>query len=415
MTANAYYDTFCGPEATYAPCTAPVGVVYLAPFDLLVLTEANWTWAGQVPTGPSAVVEFNPVTLLPVARLNLSCTPGFPYYPGTGSDLFVPCGGPILVVSVPADREVGSISLPFEVVSMTFDTQNGYFYTGGWNSSGTMEVGGINLQTMAPADLFLVPGGTFIGSYDVGGAYLLAYDPAANALLMPNVSSDNDASGTSLLGLDPETGAAALVAAIGGPILSIAVSPTSDQILTTTDVPYSVDVLNAQSYAQEARVTLPTCFPGVCAGGDAQDVLIDPGHGDAYLLTSLALDVLNLSTLSIVSSTFDYGYGTQGSGAYVPGVDRVFGTYNLILEEIPGFMIQLDHGSYEVLSSLLWLPTAEAILGLGTGLGAVLAVFRGLGPPVPPRVKDPPRPWMRAPPTETDERFWPYGDPNLRR
>jgi hypothetical protein len=334
-----------------------------------------------------------------------------PFYPANGFDVFVPCVNSyrdeILVWNYSSGRLGPAIETPFWPVSMTYDTRSGLIYAGGWNASGSMKLGAINPDTGVLTNVLTVVDASFAGFFSEGG-YLLAYDPATDRLLLPNVSGPYGGAGPALVAVDPSTGLVDGQVALGAPVLSLVVDTSTNQILAATDRPYQVDVFNAQTYSSQGAVSLPTCLSEGCAGGDARQILIDPSHGDAYLLTSLALDALNLSTLTLVGSIFDYGDGGQGSGAYVPNLDRVFGAFWFISQQIPGFMDQLSHTVRDVLTSFLWVPTSGGILAAAAIVGTAFALVRFRGPPVSPRVRRP-----RSNPADSldyVDRFWPGRD-----
>ncbi len=168
--------------------------------------------------------------------------------------------------------------------------------------------------------------------------------------------------------------------------LAVTVDSGTNQILVSTFNPSSVEVFNAQSYAMEGQVGIPNCFNNICAQpNDVYQVLVDPTHGDAYLVSTIAFLTLNLSSLSMVGTVVGYGDGPQITAIYSPTSDRIFGTYSSIGMNGPGFVVQLFHGFYLMLTSLLWVPTAVGLLVCAAVVGALLAVLRFRGPPVQPR------------------------------
>jgi len=377
---TTYYVSFCTTANVTASCEDPIGLTYVAAANIVVLTEGNGSNPTLPPLEPPAIIEFDPASFHIVGRTNLNCTPGMPLYPGSGFDVYVPCAGPgLLVFNYSSERVVGTISTPFFVVSLAFDSGSGKIYAAGWDENGTDLVGEIDPATNALVQLFSPPNIGLAGFYGAG-AYLLAYDPATDRLLMPNSSGPYEEAGTSVLSVNPESGQVTSTFSTGASILSLSVAPRSNQILVTTTSPNETEVFDAASYSEEAQVSLPSCLPGVCAGGEALAVAVDPSHGDAYILTSLALDVLNLTTFSLVATIYDYGAGWTGSGVYVPGVDRVFGAYQYFYQPYWGFMIQLTHSSHEALTSLLWLPTGLGIFVSAAIAGIVCAFIRFRSP-----------------------------------
>lgn len=380
VQGTAYFASFCSTANRSATCEDPIGLSYVAAANVVVLTEGNGSNPNLPPLDPPAIIEFDPANLHIVGRTNLSCLPGMPLYPGSGFDVYIPCAGPgLLVFNASTDRVVGTIAIPFWVISLAFDSRSGQIYAAGWNVNGTDFLGEVDPATNALVQVFPISHIGLAGFFGAG-AYLLAYDPATDRLLMPNGSGPFDELGTSVVSVNPESGQVSSSFSAGATILSVSVAPQSNQILVTTNAPDEVEVFDAASYGEEAQVLLPSCLPGVCAGGEAPAVALDPSHGDAYILTSMALDVLNLTTFSLVATIFDYGAGFQGSGVYVPSDDRVFGAYQYFDLPFPGFMVQLTHGSHQELSSLLWLPTGLGIFAAAVLVGVVFAVLRFRGP-----------------------------------
>jgi hypothetical protein len=185
-------------------------------------------------------------------------------------------------------------------------------------------------------------------------------------LIVPSTSSG-------LVAIDPTNGGVVAVLPLPSSPVALAVDPATDELFASSADPSSLTVFNATTYRAASTIPLPNCVRGDCVSpNDANQLLIDPTHGDAYLVSTDALFALNLSTLAIVAAVEDYGNGPELSSAYVPAVDRIFGTYLPASIPGPGFMLQLDHGSYTVVSSILWLPTAIGILVAGALCGGAL-------------------------------------------
>lgn len=132
VTASAYWESYCG---TPNPCTVPVGVACVPTSNAMVVTEAQDNILGVVE-GADAIVGFNPDTLQVLFSLRLGCQPEMPFYPGSGTDIIVPCinattyaQGALLGV----DTQTGSLvvvnaSRALGIVSMTYDPLNGIVY-----------------------------------------------------------------------------------------------------------------------------------------------------------------------------------------------------------------------------------------------------------------------------------------------
>ncbi len=99
---------------------------------------------------------------------------------------------------------------------------------------------------------------------------------------------------------------------------------------------------------------------------------VDPTQGDAHLVVTDDRFSPNLSTLTIVGTLEGYGIGPRLRSAYVPGADRISGTYLPGAIPGPGFMLQLDHRNSTVLISLFGLPTGLGNLVADGFWGTVL-------------------------------------------
>ena len=409
VSTAAYWDSYC-PGNPSESCTIPQGLAYLPAENIVLVTESNRTAQGP-PAGSDAIFEFDPATGSPLQFVALSCTPGVPFYPGTGVDAFVSCynatSALLVVLNCVTGQAVTTIPLPFWPVSMTFDTQTGLVYAGGWAANGTMMLASIDPASEGTVLITSVPDGIFDGGFG-SEAYYLAYDPATNTLLMPSVSGG-------ILSVNPANGRPVSTIPLEAALGSLSVDSSTNQLFAAvgnySTNSSSVVVFNAKTFAQEAQVSLPNCVDN---GGDCTNVnlvtvmLTDPAHGDAYLWSVLGLFALNLSSMTIVGATTWVG-GYAQSAVYLPSLDRIYTAPENSFQVSSGFMIQLDHTSTQVVSELLWLPTAEGILSLGAALGTVFAVVRSRGPPVPPRSWDVQPPSITMPPTEADERMWAYG------
>ncbi len=382
VSGTPYFDTFC----PYSVCVDPVGVTSIGTSGPVVLTEYNSTGPGP-PSGPNAVVEFSPTTLVQTERLNLSCEPGIPYYPGTGYEFFVPCGNAtalsLLEMNSFTDRIVGRTILPFFPTAAAYDSRSGVLFVGGStyyssnNFSATLAA--VDPVTGRLIRLDVMPNASFqpISLLQEGA---LVYDPIADRLLVPSNS-------TGMLSVIPTTSGVDRVIPTDGSIIAIAIDAKTDQLFVSTDTTAPIlesgelQVFDAGSFALRSTIPLSNCSDSGCFSGDATEILVDDSHGDAYLTSAVALDALNLSSLAIVGSVGDNGDGFQVSAVYLSSPDRIFGTYQDLDQVQPGFMIQLQHSSYQLLSEILGLPEELGILVFGIATGLLLSgiiVWRGL-------------------------------------
>ncbi len=392
VSASAHWDNFYCPHPWPNACTNALGVVFIPSGNLMIISEGQC--GVNCNSTRNALVEYNVVTGEYGPPLGLNCYPGSPFYPGEGTDYFVPCGNYVQnwasIVSVNYQNEtiVANISNPVNAMSLAYDSSNGLLYGGAAGPANGLVV--INPTSGSLIGTFQVQGATFIpGYWFPTSAYTLVYDSATDRLILPSTTNR-------LLVVDPVNGTVMTSVPLPSRVESLAIDPASNQLFAATDNATTyvsgLSVLNAKTYALEASLVLPNCVENECAQSNSIDqILPDPLHGDAYLVSSVALFTLNLSTLSLVGTIEDYGDGPPVSATYIPSLDQVISTY-AIYGEGPGLLVQLHHGSVSVLTSLLWLPptlgAVVIILSVAVGIGVILFRVRawrwrrrGLPPP----------------------------------
>ncbi|MCI4352707.1 MAG: hypothetical protein L3K14_04885 [Thermoplasmata archaeon] len=371
VTLTSYWDNFnCPSPNPLRACVVPVGVEYIPPAGIMVLSEAQGICPFACSNTHNALVEIDPVRHLYGQPLPLDCYPRNPFFPGVGNDYFVPCfpsTGPTSILSVDfrTNSIVSNVSDPVVANAMTYDPSNGMMYGGGGNAleaidplTGTLEsTMHVQNATFNPARGFALTG------------YTLVFDTATDSLIVPSTTGQ-------LLSVSPGDGTIESTISLPDPVVALAIDPASNLLFASTVSPTwvsSVSVFNARTLAHEATISIPNCVDYSCAIPNAiNQILVDPAHGDAYLVGTLALSTLNLSTLSLVGTTVDYGDGSQESAVYVPTTDQVISTYTLPMPG-PGLLAQLHHGSIPVLTSLLWLPPTMGIVALVQLVGAEIA------------------------------------------
>ncbi len=368
--AVAYWDTFCPSTSPGTGCVVPGGLAYDPTANLVVLAEEQVP-GSPVPTGPDALQEFDPTTLGETPAVDIGCLPMVPFYPGTGGDVFVPCqngsADSILVFNAVLQTVVSRVPVPFDIAAMAYDPTAGYVDVLGKAATGPS---GTLLGLVDPSDSALVRVTPLSSQVATGGhpsgEYAMVFDASTDRLIVPSSSNG-------LVAIDPTSGGVVAALPLPSSPVALAVDPATNELFASSADPSSVTVFNASTYRVESTIPLPDRVAADCVyPNDANQLLIDPTHGDAYLVSTDALFALNLSTLAIVAAVEDYGDGPQLSSAYVPAADRIFGTYVPTGSPGPGFMLQLDHGSCTVVSSLLWLPTAIGTLVVGALCGAAL-------------------------------------------
>ncbi len=302
VSGTPYWQEDCVPPQSASFCSDPEGVAYIPSLNLVALTEQT----GGITGGTNAFTMFDPSTLAAAPLHLLGCAPEVPFYPGTGSDFYIPClapssynNGPLLVIDGQSGSIVKNVSLPFRTNSMAFDSNNGMIYVAGSGNA---------LATLDPVndsviDLRNVTGADF-SDYFLSVGYELVFDSVTDQLIAP-------ASNGSLLEIDPDSGVAAGSIPLGSPTIALAMDSGSNQLLASTSNTPSVYVFNSRTYQIVNSFTFPNCVAYVCDSGNVNQMLIDPTHGDAYLVTSGWLYALNLSSLAIVGQIQDIGDGPQ--------------------------------------------------------------------------------------------------------
>jgi hypothetical protein len=374
LSGSAYWDTFCASQDPLASCAYPEGITYVAPGGIGVLTQTGWSAAHAYATADDGIVEFDPVALENLSWRHVDCVPGIPFYPGSGTTVWISCASPqftnysVLEFDYATNTLAGQFPTSIYVAAFALDTQSGLIDAAGWNyTSGTAVV--LTFSGSGPAgtpalDLTNVQFTPYFGNKVIA----MTYDPASNSLVFP-------ADGNGLLSVALSSGVATIVDQFLTPVSTVSFDPSNDQLFVATFDPSDVIVLNGGSFTPRATIPVPGCVEGECSVPDnVQTILFDPAHGDAYLVATVAIVGVNLTTFSTIGAIADYGDGPQESSAYVPAVDRVFGTFDAVGSNSPGIMVALSHGSFTTLSSLLWLPTSLGILALSAAVGLILGV-----------------------------------------
>ena len=366
ITGTPSWETYC--PSSQGACMAPVGLAIVPASQEVILTQVT-----GYPGGVNAVTEFNPNTLQISPNLPLPCSPEVPFYPGTGVNVFVPClnsvsdsDGRLFVVSSQNLSIVANISMPALTSyqsSMTYDPSNGFAYLS-VNSSQIAAVDPVHDTAEGVMDV----AGAALSTNAAEGAYVLVFDPFTGQLLLPSASNG-------ILGVDPADGSQEAFVPLPSTVVALSIDAATNQLFATTFDPSTLDVFDASNYRLEAQFSIPNCINNICGEpNDIPQVVIDPTHGDAYLAAVSFLLTLNLTTLSIVSAIEANWNGPATSMVYTPVTDRVFGTYEA--EHVgPGFLVELNHRGYPVVTTLLWLPTTLGILLLSAVAGAGSALF----------------------------------------
>ncbi|MCI4352304.1 MAG: hypothetical protein L3K14_02815 [Thermoplasmata archaeon] len=333
---------------------------------------------------------FNSSSASVFSFLNLSCSSADPYYPGFGADFYIPCDPPnsssnvgsVLIVDFSTDKVVGQIPLRGFYTSWTapeglaWDSANGLLYACNWNL-GTL----LALNTTARSLVFnaTIP----------GGCSWVVYDPSANDLLVSGASPLLYGDGLHIV--DPQTGTAVATPSTegvtAGTVDSVAGWTALGAASSGNSLQGSVTFVNSSTLDSISTVTLSA--PSGTGFGVPVQMLLDPAHGDLYVITSGNVFAINYSSHEVLA---DIGIPASNIGLfssiYLASTDSL---YVPLGGDI--LTVSLTHLTQSQLTSFLWLPAYEGILGLGVLAGAVLAVVahtrrsRGRKVPDPARIQ----------------------------
>jgi hypothetical protein len=155
----------------------------------------------------------------------------------------------------------------------------------------------------------------------------------------------------------------------------------------------TVLVLSAASLRQVGSIAVDST-PCYNEGGPflTDEILADPAHGDLYLVGfSYCLGIINTTTNEALP-TLSVGGDGPGFGTYNPVTDSIWLCYPEIPYPSPGKIVVLQHASFALLTSLLWLPPAlgTILLSALTGIADDAPWARTVGEPAPshPRVPE---------------------------
>ena len=358
VTGAAYLDNFnCPSQAQFRWCVDAIGVAYIPSSNVVIISEERCPPNLGCNGSRNALAEvLGSNTSLIAPLLMLGCIPGVPFYPGFGDDYYVPCTNEsygwqtILSVDYRTDAIVTNISVPAGANPLAYDPSNGMIYSGQGS-----ELSVIDPTTGATETTMAIAHSTFESS--IGESwYTLVYDPATNTLIVPS-SKDQ------VLSVNPSNGSVEASISMPGAVQALAVDPATNQLFASYILPdesatnaSAVTVFDATTLALEARFTIPSCVENICTKPDVVgQILMDPGHGDAYLVGETALFALNLTSLSLAGAIEDYGEGYQESTTFVTAADAVVGTW-WFPGIGPGFLVLIDHGIVTSWTSFLWLP-----------------------------------------------------------
>lgn len=368
------------PTDGYLCSFAVMGLTYIPDPQLVFVTTGSYLPANvSVTEGPEGFEGLNATTLSVSFEGNLTCNPGSPFYPGSGTDVYVPClANPFLfVVDAATGAILSNISTPFPVRWMTYDASDGTVYAVG---GGSDAIAGISASARSATVIARVSSANFSSSFVYGPE--IAYDGATGRLLV--LTSDG------VLAVDPATGSTSPGPVVALPYrpCALAVDPSAPLVfLSLWSGANSVLVYNATTFAETTSLSLTTPYP---AGGNDSltQIAFDPTHGDAYLAGEY-ISAVNLQTLTVVGTVGDnngVGISSLVSWTYDPLTDTLLGS---AWWGGPAFAFPLVHGS-STTYELLWLSLGWAITAivLAVAVGVTIVVVRRL----------------RRPPTEEAER-----------
>ena len=327
--------------------------------------------ASTQPTAASAsgngnyTVILNPQTGAFSATLSFPCQPYDPYYPGVGSLYYVDCsiGSPsnggknpgVYAVSVATNALVAQILLP------------GFGANGGGNEVLAWDpVSGLLYACDGSSLLAL----SFVNSSVVldhpmpGGCRWVVFDPASNSLLVAGAADPNWSS--RLFSVDPATGSIEASILPGYNLTSTVIDPADGWAAVGT-LQGDVLLLDDSTFATDATISAGPA--GVPQGGTSQ-LLLDPSHGDLYLLTANSLVAVNESANAVLTAVSIEDTTQSWTSAYAATVDAV------LIGGLYGYLeaVEFSHSTTVRLTSVLWLEPTLAFLVLGAAAGALVGV-----------------------------------------
>ena len=367
VVGSGNWDPMCH-DPVSVNCVVPAGVVFVPPADTLVVTTdlpgGVWNRTGY----SNGFEEINPRTFAVSPVTPMGCEPGVPFYPGSGIRVFIPCyPDSLVVVDAETDTVVANVTTPFDPWVMTYDANRSEIFAGDWGTG----IIGVDTSTLEITSKLDLTGGLFrlFGNWAPG----LAYDARTDQLIAP--SSQFSAI---LVAVSPSGGSTVSVARLAYEPTALGVDPFSPLILVAFNDPSSLLVLDSANYRELTNISLPECGPNDCGEDQVTDFAFDQANGDVYLSTGVYLDVLNVSSLTIVGTINIAGDGWTGSLTYVPGTDTAWGTYQDTVIPAPGYLAVLSHSNSTFLTGLLWVPPALAPLVIGAVAGAGLATVQAV-------------------------------------
>lgn len=357
ITMTAYGEPFCpGPAPPSYGCTVPSGVTFVPADDTLVLTETATNVGGTV-YGANEILGFDPGTMAPKWTLPLSCAPGEPYFPGSGTVVYVACwnatapsAAALLEVDSTTHTVVANLSIPVFPVTMAFDLSPGRIYAGADGNAlltiDTARGGVVGVRN--------VTGASFTSNYP-GTPQGLAFDPVSGDLIAASSSGG-------LIVFDPANGSPVANVSLTSPALTLALDPADARLYVGTSGTQSttsaVEVFNTSGFHLLYQLSLPN---------PAEGIVFDPLHGDVYFIALGSVYALNLSSRLVVA-TANFFNGFPSGAAYLPTLDRLFLTP--WIDPDGGSLVQLHHTTFDAATRLLWLPTSLGTLVVGSIAGA---------------------------------------------
>ena len=369
VTGSSGWGGICPSAQQSGRCMWSSGLA-LAPSTGQILMTTTEATMGSYTHNYSLL--FNSTSASVFSTLNLSCTAADPYYPGSGADFYIPCDPPnpssnigsILIVDLSTDQVVGQIPLKGFYTSwwapegLAWDSANGLLYACN-NHLGAL----LALNTTAQSTVFNVT--------IPGGCAWVIYDSSSNDLVVSG-ASPFVGGGNGLRVVDPQSGQVTTTpfntAVTAGAVDSAAGWMALGTALSGNALVGSVMFVNASTLEPISTTSLTAPY-GTGFGVPIQ-MLLDPAHGDLYVVTAGNVFAINYTSRDVLA---DIGIATSGPGdfssIYVPSTDSLY----LPLEAVI-VTVSLTHGSYVEISSILWLPVSGGTLVIAGLAGTVAAV-----------------------------------------
>jgi hypothetical protein len=359
------WANLCASPTNESTCYQVGGMVNLGSSGVTLVTFSN----GGMPPTEYGFGVFNTTNGSWSSRLATKCDTGSPYYPGFGDIAYVACylsngNTSVLEFNYVSGTVVGTFVTNSSVSSWGFNPSLDILYIG-LSSGVLLALNPVTGATLA-ARTFNNPGGN--PGFDVWAeiSWTLLYDPFAGRVL-------SQAANSTVAELNPQNLSTMGQISVGAAPWAMAIDAANRALYVTTGSGV-VRVFNASTFAPITTLGLSVAGCGTNYSSFLTDqILVDPAHGDLYLLGFwYCLSVVN-TTGDYVVRTIPVGGDGYSLGVYEPSTRFLWVYYPIDLMLGPLVVGQFSYSTYPVLVSVLGLPPLAGELTLSLVVWAVLA------------------------------------------